>query len=306
MKNSVLTVSLLLVMFAGCATRSTVGQIPSKSASASASATSNGDLQTVIQGLGAPVQFDQVFAEVQGVPRFKDEFETTAQFEQRQAEARAKCEEHYLIATPVDPKYIRYDADKQVLFVSIYALSNYSTTDDELHALFGILRELKNANVDIEYSIIKNVEWKFPSEWRNVGTYVGQNAFGVSFTINKQEKTSRGIFERTGVKPWAREEERENVWFRGQPKYEEGSTPVAYEIKADPDRARALKQTGGLRAGVLVAPRFPFYATGVDRFTPTTRAPYDRTTNLRYLIGDIQCVAIYDSEGKLLATRPTQ
>lgn len=59
-------------------------------------------------------------------------------------------------------------------------------------------------------------------------------------------------------------------------------------------------------AGVLVAPQFPFYATGVDHFTPTLREPYDRTTTVRYLIGDIQGLALYDAGGRLIDTRETR
>lgn len=320
MKHSVIVAVSLLVTLAGCAPQSGVGLGPSQPAASPTAAapgggastdesrsSAGGELQAVVQGLGAPVPFDQVFAEVQGVPRFKGEFETAAQFEQRQAAARAKCKERYLIATPVDPEHIRYDADKQVLLVTVWALKNTGTTDDELNSLFCWSSELKKANVEIKYgtSIWKNVEWAFPRDRRDVGTYDGQNAFGFRATIIKQEITSRGIFERQGARG-GDILDGEDVWFRRQPKNVEVSLRAAFEIKADPDRARAFKQNGALRAGVLVAPRFPFCATGVVRDTPTIRDPFDRTTTARYLIGDIQCVALYDSEGKLLATRPTQ
>lgn len=311
---------VLLMMLAGCARPSGVGLGPSKSAGISSAAvtdgnaasdaqptTAGGELNAIIQGLGTPVPFDQVFAEVQGVPRFKGEFETAAEFEQRQAQARAKCKERYLIATPVDPEKIRYDADKQVLLVTVWALKNTGSTDDELSSMFGWSSDLKKEKVEIRYgtSIWPNVEWAFPRERRTDGTYDGQNAFGVRATIIKEEITAKGVFEREGARG-GDILDGEDVWFRRQPKNVEVSLRSAFEIKVDPDRARALKQNGALRAGVLVAPRFPFYATGVARQTPTIQSPFDRTTHTRYLVGDIQAVALYDAGGQLIGVRETR
>jgi hypothetical protein len=320
MKHTTPIILLLISTSAGCAPKAGVGLGQPQPTTTATSSTSrapasntepqpsgSSDLQAIIQGLGSPVPFEQVFAEVKAVPRFKGEFETAAQFEQRQAAARARCKERYLISTPVDPEEIRYDADKQVLIVTVWALKNTGSSDDELHALFGWSSELKDAKVEIKYgtSIWPNVEWAFPRDRRTVGTYDGQNAFGVRATIIKQEITATGIFEREGARG-GDILDGEDVWFRRQPKDVEVSLRAAFEIKADPDRARALKQHGALRAAVLVAPRFPFYATGIARFTPTIRAPFDRTTNVRYLIGDIQAVALYDASGQMIAVRETR
>jgi len=106
------------------------------------------------------------------------------------------------------------------------------------------------------------------------------------------------VFEREG-------QFEEDVWTEAQTPYVEDSPPVAFEIKVDLQRAKGLKQ-GGLRAAIVVSPIAPFYATGVDRFAPTIRAPYDCTTEVRYLICDVECAAIYDASGELLATRATR
>lgn len=316
MTHVTLAALLLTVTFAGCAPRSGVGLGPTQPGTAPTAASNNGsaatdeprtsasgDLQAIVQGLGAPVPFDQVFAEVQSVPRFKGEFETATQFEQRLAAARARCKERYLIATPVDPEKIKYDADRQVLVVTVWALKNTGSSDDELGSIFGWSSELRKNKIEIAYDRFNNVEWAFPRDRRVVGTYDGQNAFGVRATIIKEEVTATGIFER---KAGGDIVYGEDVWFRRQPKDVEVAMRAAFEIKADPDKARTLKQVGALRAAVLVSPRAPFYATGVDRSTPTIRDPFDRTTTARYLIGDIQAVALYDSSGQLLATRETR
>lgn len=256
--------------------------------------------EATVRELGEPVAFDPVFAAIQAVPRFQDEFETSAQFGERQAAALAKCRERYLIEVPVDPEYVRYDADRQVLVVATYALTNTSASRDELGSVFGYGSELRKAGEEIEYDILGsgNVMWAFPREQEDVGTYEGSNAFGASATIVKQERIACGVFDRRG-------KHRENVWTETPEPYVKDSPPVAFEIEAEPQRAKALKQ-GGLRAAILVEPKAPYYGTGVDTFTPTIRAPYDRTTEVRYFIADIQCAALYDAEGALLATRKTR
>ena len=257
------------------------------------------NFESIVRELGKPTSFEQVLAEVQAVPRFKDEFETTSAFEDRQAAAIAKCSPNYLIAVPVDPEYVTYDADRQVLVVATYALTNTRVSSDELSAMFGYGSDLKKAGLEIDYSISENVVWSFPRDRKDVGTYSGSNAFGATVSITKQEGVARGVFEREG------KNHQEDVWVETRKSYPTGSRPVAFEIRADPTQAKSLKEDG-LRAAILVAPRAPFFATGVDRFSPTIRAPYDRTTEVRYLVADIQCAVIYDSTGKLLATRATR
>lgn len=283
----------IVVLGAGCATP------PARVAGAPSSRPA-ADFDALVRELRGPVPFDRVFADAQAIPRFKDEFETRAQFEERQAAALAEFQQRYLIDVPVDSEYVRYDADRQVLVIATYALTNTLASRDELGSAFGYGSDLSRAGVEVKYGILGsgNVMWALPREQRDVGTYDGSNAFGATVTIKKQEGIARGVFERQG-------KYEENVWTEARAPYVKDSPPVAFEIKADPQRAKAIKQ-GGLRAAILVSPRAPFYATGVDHFAPTVRVPYDRTTEVRYLIGDIQCAVIYDAGGQLLATRATR
>lgn len=256
--------------------------------------------EVLVRELGEPVAFDQVFAEIQAVPRFKDEFETTTQFNERQASAFSKCQARYLIGVPVDPEYVRYDADRQVLTVATYALTNTLASRDELSSVFSYGSELIEAGQEVEFDILGsgNVMWAFPREQEDVGKYEGSNAFGAIVTITKQVRIARGVFDRKG-------KHRESVWTETPAPFVKDSPPVAFEIEAEPEQAKALKQ-GGLRAAILVAPKAPYFGTGLDTFTPTIRAPYDRTTEVRYLVADIQCAALYDTDGALLTTRATR
>lgn len=259
------------------------------------------EVRAAVIASGVPIPFDAAFGAVQSVPRFKDEYETSASFEQRQSAALDSIPQLFLIEAPIDAEYVKYDADTQTLIVVTYALANTGLSSDELSAMFGYGSELKKNGIDVEYSMLiggGNIAWALPREKTNVGTYTGQNAFGGTQEVIKQVEVSRGVFERQGAYE-------ESIWSATRPPYDANNQPRAFEISATPAEARGLKEDG-LRAAFLVAPLPPYYATGVTKFTPTVSAPFDRATTVQYLIGDIQAIALFNAKGELLATRPTQ
>lgn len=257
--------------------------------------------RTAVIAAGPPKQLEDVFKAVQTVPRFKDEYETSAAFEQRRSVALNSIQQSYLISAPVDMEYVKYDADSQILIVVTYAVANTGLSSDELAAMFGYGSDLKKNGIEVDYSPLiggGNIAWALPRETTNVGAYTGQNSFGGTFEVIKQVEASMGIFEREGAYE-------ESIWSATRPAFDANNQPRAFEIPATPTEARALKEAG-LSAAFLLAPTPPFYATGVTRFTPTVSAPYDRTTTVRYIIGDIQAVALFSAKGELLAARHTQ
>ena len=190
-------------------------------------------------------------------------------------------------------------ADTQTLIVATYALSNTSISRDELSAIFGYGSDLEKGGIHIEYSLLDNVAWSLPRRSENVGTYPGQNAFGAMVEVVKQAQLSRGVFEREGSHD-------ENLWSAKQPAYDKDAPPVAFAIQVTPADAKLLKKPGQLRAAFLIAPVPPYYASGTTTSAPTVNAPIDRTTNAKYIIGDIQGAALYDADGRLLGTRATR
>lgn len=259
------------------------------------------DARAAVVASGAAIPFDEVFKAVQSVPRFKDEYETSTAFEQRRSAALDSVQHLYLIEAPIDEEYVKYDADTQTLVVATYALSNTGLSSEEFSAMFGYGSELNKNGIEVEYSMLiggGNIAWALPRERKNVGAYAGQNAFGGTQEVIKQVEISRGVFERQGAYE-------ESIWSATRPQYDANNPPRAFEIPVPPMEARALREAG-LRAAFLVAPAPPYYATGTTRFTPTLNAPYDRTTTIQYLIGDIQAVALFSAEGDLLAARATQ
>lgn len=255
-----------------------------------------------VRALGAPRLFDAVYDELRSVPRFKEEFETTAAYEQRRDKALQVLAPQYLIWAPVDLKYVRYNADTQTLLVETYALSNTGISRHELSAIFGFGSVLEKGGIHIEYSPLANdgnIAWALPERTEDVGTYTGQNAFGAMVTVAKQAQLSRGVFEREGSHD-------ENIWSAKQPAYDKDAAPIAFAIKVAAPEAQLLKKPGQLRAAFLVAPSHPYHASGTSRSAPTVNSLVDRTTNVKYIIGDIQCAALFDGNGRLLATRSTQ
>ena len=260
---------------------------------------SDSDLNSVVSALGTPKSFDAVFAELQSLPRIKDEFETAATYEERRNVALGAVAPQYLIEAPVDMEYVRYNADTKSLVVATYALSNTLTSSDEINCLFGYGSELKKYGINVAYSSLgSNIAWALPCVRKDVGVYTGRNAFGATIEVTKQEETSRCVFEREGPYDC-------DLWNAKTPPYVENVPPVAFAIAVEPAAAKQLKEKG-LRAAFLVIPAAPYYASGTTVFSPTLRTPVELVTKVQCIIGDIRCAALFNADGDLLAVRETQ
>ncbi len=242
------------------------------------------------------VQFNEAWSEIRNIPRFKDEFETTAEFEERQRVALSEIPSHIVIEASIDHEYVRYNADEQKVEIITYAISNHSISEDGRRAAFGWRSDLNRAGYELEsYNLIY---WALEREIETTGSYEGQNSFGVSRTILSQNVKYRAIIERPASDFY------EYLWSPNRDQFTSGGAPIAFEISMPTEVART--EMAHLRAAVGYAPAYPYYADAETRYTPTTQATYDRNEMHHYLIGDIQCIAIYSQDGDLLATRTTQ
>jgi hypothetical protein len=249
--------------------------------------------------LGSPRAFSEVWDIVQSIPRFKDEFETTAAFSARQMAALSTIESTFLIEAPIDMEYVEYDADREILSIVEYAFTNTVASSDELMAVFGYSSELHEQGIEIDYGILGgSIAWMFPRETETTGAYVGSNALGASVEVAQQTRTAFGVFER-------RAKHGEDLWHISAPPQSSTSAVTVFRISADPARAKRLEKDG-LRAALLVSIAPPYFATGTTSFQPTLSAPYDRKTHIMYLIGDIRAAALYDSDGEMLAVCATR
>lgn len=254
-------------------------------------------LEVVVRGMGDPVQFAEVLESMEPIPRFRGEFETSDAFESRQSQAASDLQDYYLIRESVNIDEVDYDADSQVLTVSIYDLNNgersYARSNSrhwsDISAVLGYGSELSERGFTIEHGdsgFGDNIAWEFDDITTSVGTYNASNAFGREVEVLRQVIFVRG------------------VWHRRRD-YSDEDQSIAFAIQLPPEEARQLKARG-LYAGVLIMPRAPYFATGSSRFTPTIQAPYDNVVQISYLIADIKGVAIYDGNGTLLDVRPTR
>jgi hypothetical protein len=250
------------------------------------------------------MSFDVVWNDVRDIPRFKDEFETTVAFEARRNLALGKCNARYLVAAEVNHQWINYDADREVLQVRTFALNESWPMDEEFSELFGPGSELARASIRVQYEPWENIGVDFDETIVSVIETSGRTVFGGQVAVTAAEVVKRGLFERRPLRD--RLFAVEDLWFERNPRRLGEKPPVIIEIPMSVDRAKELLDRKRLRAAFVFVPQFPYYATGTTRKSATVDSPTARVTSLQYLIGDIQCAAIFDADGTLLATRPTR
>ncbi len=231
----------------------------------------------------SPVSFDSVISSVSRLPREKDEFETTAQFEARVTAALGGILSTYIISAQFNAKYAVYDADRQMFTIKSYAIHGVNTS---WGAVFGYGSTLYNK---VNYSMFDdNVDLVLSSKETVVDRYKGSNAFRASATISKIDRNVRAIFDRKAKSG-------ENLFF---------TTTIA-EIAANLTNARALKDSFG--AAVVVKPKAPWFARGTKNWgSPTINSPRDIDENVTALIADIQCALIIDGTNTVLAAVTTR
>ncbi|WP_343755586.1 hypothetical protein, partial [Rhodovulum strictum] len=92
------------------------------------------------------MSFDQAWDLVSAIPNIRDEFERTADFEERQVQALTAVPEIVAVQFPIDREHLRYDADAQALLVRSFALSNIVA--DNHSAVFGPFSVLGSRLID--------------------------------------------------------------------------------------------------------------------------------------------------------------
>ena len=231
-----------------------------------------------------PQTFDNAVAAFAGLTP-KSEFETTAQFEARQAQALGGSGGPLIIEkAPENRDYFRYDADAQVLRISSYAFDNTNfPTWDAFYSL-GLDQRFKvstGGNIDIVIS----------SNERATGSYRGQNSFGANATVEEVTRTVKAIFERGPE------------WGRGPEALFPGEGDVG-QLSMTPDEARLLKPS--LRIALVVAPFAPYVVRGTNPYgRPSLQSPKQVTIDFTILMADIQCGLVMDGSGRVLGAYPT-
>lgn len=203
----------------------------------------------------------------------KDEFETTAQYQERLDKAfkSLNIPSEFFIEIPIEHKYITFDADTRLLTFSPYVINNANVY---YGMNFGKLLESGNQYFFDAYDvqISRNV--------KEQGSYAAQNALGATFQVKKQEVTYKSIFDQP----------KQGLSLSNKP-------PLGVfnidENNISIDKVKAMKSKSKAYAFVSLKP--PYIAkisSPAERVTATGRV--DSTTINEVLFADIQCFIITD------------
>lgn len=228
----------------------------------------------------------------------KDEFETSAEFELRQTAASAGlANETVLVRTKYDPKYVRYDADRERFLVSEYAWGNVIGSFDKV---FGYGNTYSFPQVSISSN---NLGQGLMVRERIIGRYEASNAFGKTLTILEIDRIRYGVIDTVldtflpdSADAWRLDYPSSGNYLAGNAIHAGVYLPVPIS------RARELKPM--LQFGIEFSPREPFIAYGTDYWAPRADRPTEIHEQIVTFIGDIRCVVIADGEGAVLRIVP--
>lgn len=238
-----------------------------------------------------PQSFDNAAARFSGLTP-KSEYETTAQFEARQAQALAGAGGTLIIEkAPEDRKFFEYDADGQALRILPFAFDNKFFPAWEAFYAAGLNGSL-NVNVN------DNVDAVISEDERATGSYEASNAYGAKATVVSLTRTVQVIFDH-GPKLGGRRE----ALFPGSITDDYKVNPVGV-LPMSPDQARLMKP--GLRLAFVATPYRPFLVRGTTKFGKVTfQNPRDITYSYTILTADIQCGLVMDESGLVLGAYST-
>lgn len=240
------------------------------------------------EGRISPVTFDQAIASLSntGAAIIKDEFETTAQFEARQA-AAAAVPSALVVSLTIDAEYVTYNADAGVFAIQPYAITNGGTDWSDLFygsPHYDLYRNSYSGDLALVVSRTDEAN----------GTYTGQNAYGASWEITRINRTLSAIFE--GKVP----HHGANLWGNSS-----ATNIPTWNIPVPVEQAREFKSK--LRAALLIAPKAPFFfeRTKPSSLPVTIQHPRNITETSRVIFADIQCLIFVDDTDNVLLSIAT-
>lgn len=279
--RSYMLVLLALVLISGCQAtpeKEVVIEPPVVVEPSEAPADPNGCFEYLSKNIN-PMTFDTLAAVLSKLPSKKDEFESTADFEKRLNKAKSKIPDKFIISIPINSNFIEYDADKRILEVRSPAIKTMGTNYD---GVFGFGTDYYK---EIKYWRYQNIDAVVETKSRNVGDYVGQNAFGTSTHVSRIDSLTKVVFERAG-------ERNQSLFFNLRPQ----SSMIVEFPETPPDIAKKFKFS--LKSSLVIAPKQPFLVKGSGtRDAPTIQDPVDWHKTLEVIVADIQCALFTDESG---------
>lgn len=231
--------------------------------------------------------FDYYFKKVNGLKlASKDEFETTAQYQERTDKAfkSLNIPAQFFVEIPIDRSKITFDADKRIITFAPSTINNIETLYGRnfQSEFFGSSYSLNDYSIFINRIV------------RPTGRYTAQNRLGAKFEVVKQEITYESIFDQPQLGPS----------FSYNPPL--GSFNID-ETKLSIDRVKAIKASA--KAYALISLKPPFSGVAVSAPIPVTvTMPQENVLINKALIADIHCYIITDENnngiiGSVLRTK---
>jgi hypothetical protein len=234
----------------------------------------------------APMSFDDVRQALLKLPAEKGEYETTVAYQDRLALAKQSVPDVFTVAVPLDPKYLKYDADQQKLEVVSYAIRNVNTIYD---GVFGYGSKLYGK---VPYGSY-NIDLVIPTPEKVTGTYTAQTPMGVKMEVAKVSRFAQSIFSRTAVNG-------ETLFFPPSSVSSSKSQVIASFANVSPDMAKKFKEES--KAAVMIKPKAPYLVTGkVPWGPPSLQNPREIDETLQIVVGSFQCALILNADNKVFA-----
>lgn len=239
-----------------------------------------------LQGL-SPQGVSQALTGFKTVSLTKDEFETTAAYNERVAAARRQVPSGPILVSIPQNALTKFDADAGQVTVSPYAISTTC-----LVSVYGLAAELKAVSFGAPseygegspYCLTKIIK----SE--DAGSYEATNGFGAKATVDKTNVKMEGLFFGMG--------DFGQPLLQGRDRF---SSEPLFAFSASSDEARSLKDNAEIV--LLVQPLPPFSGTGSYLSTPTFKSPRETFFQVDFLVATPICVGIRDgSSGKIFAS----
>lgn len=240
-------------------------------------------------GVNEVVSFATVESTFASLPKpiVKDEFETTAEYEQRKAQMTTSSNPIIVETTKdFDPDY---DADYERFEVSLNSFfSSFYKTRDYDYDGNGVT--LTDSDRTFFMAIDKRI----------MGSSVGTNAFGAEAVITKEHWKRDYVYDRAkGSYTEPRRVLVHDYMKQKEVRWQSDLLDVPYiSIPSPRHEARGLK--GLMRTAIVLSPKSPFQFSGTHTSRPTIDNPKQQRVDDRFLVADVHCVLIADNSGKVL------
>lgn len=280
-----LAAALILVAYSTTSAAQTIDDLRRRTAEVSALVEAEGRKTPLCKSyMGkviAPIAPSTLAARLTGAGG-KGEFETTAQYKQRQVGAASGSAGPFVVGLPIDRGYTRFDADAGVLTVSAGAFATGEFSDEGQADLAAMALTLPT---DGSRGLPGGLPVHLSQSERTLGTSMARNGFGIAVRVSNVERHTRALYlfpkHLFGV---ARDKD---------------SVVMGFEATA----ARAKQLKPSLRVALVLEPQPPSVLSGImEGAAATSRDPLHYQEKTTLIVASAKCGLVLDGSGRVLAS----